>query len=1031
MKLIIAEKNSLAKAAAEALGNMKSSEGGYYCGQNHEFFALPASGHLLRLPDFEEYGIPEGETGDNGLKQWKASTLPVFPPDLLHPDWRFADERCAKLYDNIQQKLEKAESVYHMGDFDREGQLIVDNILNKAKYKGKVYRILPKSVTQAFLQEHFKKPEDNTDYATWTDAALARAVADQLFGLNLSRAFTIAAQRQGKDVLLTYGRVMTPTLNLVVMRDRLIEKFKPEIFFVPFATFQHEKGNFTAKWVKPEDFEGLSPEGNLTSIEERNKIIAAMKGASGVIIESGPKERVERPPLPYNLPDIQKDAFNLFGVKVDQTLEIMQTLYEQKLLTYPRTDSNYLHDTQFAEASAILEALSKFDLPQLKGKITMNKRHRAFDSKKVAAHTAIIPTGENPSSLSGVHKKIYDLVTLAYWRLFLPDRIYEEENIRVSAGGFEWQTKSAREITPGWTITGGGTSLIDNALPQGMKNKDAVHCITADFTEGKTTAPKHFTQASLLEAMRSIHKYESNPAFKLLLKETSGLGTPATQAETITKLAERGYVKTEKDFYISTPVARQFIDSIPEELRSPGLTALWEDDFKDVMSGTLSLETFLQKITTRLPGYCEQALSSSVVLGKASGEPCPSCGKPCTRKKKKDGGFFWSCLWCDSAFGDNEGKPGQKFGSALPTHPCVMSGCEGTMTQFTAKKANRRFWKCDRCETFVGGETTPDLPGTCPDCQGQVLRKTYLTEDKEICAWWKCAQCENSFDDEDGLMGKQRPAIPSQPCLLCAEGTIYKGKTQDDRFFWHCKTCKTYFNEKDGELVLPEACPDCGGKAFWALSKKGNEFWKCSSCGVFFKNKDGKPVPNDPGQPCPFKGCKGKVTRHIANSTGKPFWVCDTCKSFLNERVEGVFVSPVPCPSCGKQAVWGKKDDKTFWKCPSCETFFNDENGTPVVAASSGTGKKRPCPYKGCKGQMIQNASKEGGGFYWRCSTCKQYMNEYEGTPLVPVPCTEKKCIGTIVGGVSKKGNIYWKCNKCGTFFEDSDGKPGKKFEKK
>ena len=402
-RLFIAEKPSLGKAIAVELGVTQTCQGYIVCGNDAVTWCF---GHLLEQYDPDDY--------DEAWKLWRRSSLPMIPRE-----WRLKPKESTRAQlQVISNLLGEAATVVNTGDPDREGQLLVDEVLEHFRYTGPVQRIWLASLDSRSIQKALATLKDNRDYANLRDSARARSQADWLIGMNATRAMTLRGRESGRDSVLSMGRVQTPTLALVVNRDREIAAFTPIDYLVLQATLQHDAGMFSALFKPSEPQPGLDSEGRLVDGATVQGIMDAVRGKNG-IITSVTREKKKKPvPLPHCLSSLQKAASSKLGMTAQQILDTAQSLYEKKLTTYPRTDCRYLPEEQFGDTARIITALSGLEAVTAKADSAL--RGPVWDTKKITAHHAIIPTGEEPRSLTAQEKELYLMIAVQYFLQFYP-----------------------------------------------------------------------------------------------------------------------------------------------------------------------------------------------------------------------------------------------------------------------------------------------------------------------------------------------------------------------------------------------------------------------------------------------------------------------------------------------------------------------------------------------------------------------------------------------------------------------------------
>ena len=632
--VIIAEKPSMARAIREGLGSAAS-----------RFEITNAFGHILEQAEPDAYLPDNVPKTAKGKKVWRIEDLPILPQEWIKFPKREAKDQLKK----IGTLLKQANTVINAGDPDREGQLLIDEILEHFRYRGRVQRVWLKALDRENVQRAFAALEPNDKYRPLKDAAEARSQSDWMVGMNLTRAVTV---RSGD--LFSIGRVQTPTLALVVRRDLEIENFRPTDYFEVFADCRHAKGSFLAKWQPAStDGTGFDPEGRIIdrSLAER---IAAKATGRGQVSRFEVKEQKQSAPLPFSLSALQKVASSRYGLSAQQVLDTCQALYEKKVTSYPRTDCRYLPEEQMADAPKILGSLP---IPEgLRALVNPRQKHAAWNNAKITAHNAIVPTGERASGLSDMEAKVYDLIWKSYAALFLPEYRYKALSALVAINGETWKATGRQDLDLGWKKLYGGNAGDDeeegeepSAPIPVMQTGDAVAGEGGRVQARQTKPPAHFTDGSLIDAMSNIHKFVTDPEARAKLKETSGLGTEATRASILETLLARQYLQKKGKQLLSTPKGRVLIAYLEKqglsEFADPVTTARWEDLLSGVAEGRIPADRFVGAVT------------------------CPICqGSATVRRlesKKKKGVFFWSCSNREAhpLLADDHGKPGKPFGA--------------------------------------------------------------------------------------------------------------------------------------------------------------------------------------------------------------------------------------------------------------------------------------------------------------------------------------------------------------------------------
>ena len=755
MRLFIAEKPSVARALAAELKITRKGEGWLQCGED---FVTWAFGHLLEMAMPEAY--------DPSFARWREADLPIVPQD-----WKLLpknDDGAKRQYELIGRMLKAASLVVNAGDPDREGQLLVDEILHAWDWKGETRRFWVSAQDSVSIQRGLKALEENAKYRGFADAALARGRADWLIGMNLSRAFTLSARRGGADkTLLTVGRVQTPTLALVVARDREIEAFVPVSYITISAQFQHANGAFKARYkVVPPPAPGAEASGapasetiagapeasapdepqdgrqdddatdatkpvetRLTDPELAKKILSDVKGKAGTVVTCKTEEKNDPPPRPFSLATLTFAASKRWGYGAEDVLKAAQNLYESKLITYPRTDCEFLPESQHADAPAVLGAMRTVfpALAKLIDKADPQLKSRAWNDEKVTAHHGMIPTQHRGATgrLAEIEANLYQLVARTYLAQFYPAHKYLATAVTVDVVGHTFAANGRVVVDPGWqTILKPDAPEKDKddddaaqTLPA-MKEGDPATCTKVEKKEKKTKPPPRFTEGTLVKAMETVHKFIDDPELKKLLKEEDGIGTPATRATILSELKRRTFLEARKKALVSTALGRSLVDALPGDVKSPVLTALYEREFKEIQAGRATIGDFLSKQTEFVKAQVELAASRCTEVEGAAveGPECPVCKKGRLRRVPGKGGFFWSCSrWkadqpCKATWEDADGKPA--FAGPKGSVPCPV--CKTGYLRRIAYK-DKFFWGCSRYREGCKGSAEdkdgkPDVP---------------------------------------------------------------------------------------------------------------------------------------------------------------------------------------------------------------------------------------------------------------------------------------------------------------------------------
>lgn len=600
MRLFIAEKPSVAKAIVAELGCVTRGDGFITCKDGS--VVTWCFGHLLEQAEPDAYLPDDVPRTKKGSKVWRFEDLPIYPKN-----WKLLpknDKGVKKQLATIGKLLKKASLVVHAGDPDREGQLLVDEVLEHFRYTGRVQRFWVSAQDSASIRKGLTNLRDNETFDGMRLAALGRSRADWLLGMNLSRAYTLARQAQGKKELIAVGRVQTSTLALVAKRDVAIRDFKPVPYFVIKARLGGGKP-FTAVWEPEESQAGIDEQKRLVdrciaaALQQRLKAV----GQATVVRCSRTPKKIAQPKA-FSLADIQLGASNQFGFSAEKTLNLCQSLYEtHKATSYPRTDCSFLPESQYADAKNVLAAIAK-TMPPLAGlvaKCDCSIQSPTWNDKKITAHHGIIPTqlAADGSKFSDDERKIYRLIAERYLSNFLPAHEYLACSIELRIATERFSAKGRLVTKPGWKVV---TSAADEdkaddegqALPE-LKSGLQLPVSGIDCEEERTKPPAAFTEGTLIRAMENIHQAVNDPQSKKFLKEGDGIGTPATRAAIIAELKRKKYLEVKGKKIVATELGLHLLQVVPDVMKNPVLTALFERILREVEAGNVPLDVFIEK----------------------------------------------------------------------------------------------------------------------------------------------------------------------------------------------------------------------------------------------------------------------------------------------------------------------------------------------------------------------------------------------------------------------------------------------------
>ena len=641
MIVCIAEKPSVAKDIARILGANKPCNG-YMEGNNYQ--VTWTFGHLCELKEPNDYFT--------NWKYWSLAALPMIPP-------RFGiklieDEGIKKQFAVIEKLYHSAEMIINCGDAGQEGELIQRWVMQKAGVKCPVKRLWISSMTDEAIREGFANLKEQEQYQPLYLAGLSRAIGDWLLGMNATRLYTLkyGNNSYGRGQVLSIGRVQTPTLALIVRRQKEIDNFKPEPYWVLATVYRDTQ--FTAT------------KGKFTSKEEGEKAFSTIEGKPFTIISVTKKKGAEQPKQLYDLTSLQVDCNRKFGFSAEMTLNTIQTLYERKLTTYPRVDTQFLSDDIYPKCPQIMNGLFQVafagkkpyaDIVKTLGGKPLPKTKRVFDSSKVTDHHAIIPTGVLPQGLTDAEQKVYDLIVRRFIAAFYPDCKFSTTTVLGKVDEIEFKVSGKEILDLGWRVcltpdssqSGEGSEHRDNSgdkqtltqdehqtehpaplscqkggegeaiLPTFTKGESGPH--TPTLTEKQTTPPKHYTEASLLRAMETAGKLVEDETLRAAMKE-NGIGRPSSRAGIIETLFKRHYIRRKRKNIEATETGIALIDTIHEKLlTSAELTGIWEKKLRDIEAGKYDAAQFINELKEQLANIVNDVLAdnSNRKIGQTEG----------------------------------------------------------------------------------------------------------------------------------------------------------------------------------------------------------------------------------------------------------------------------------------------------------------------------------------------------------------------------------------------------------------------------
>lgn len=638
MKLFLCEKPSQGRDIAAVLGATEKKNG-YLLGAG--VIVTWGFGHLLEQASPDVYGEQFG-------KPWRIEVLPVLPTQ-----WQMQIKPESKVqFEVIKKLLLKADGVVIATDADREGEVIAREILDYCGYQGNVERLWLSALDEASVRAALAAIKPGHETYPYYLAGLGRSRADWQIGMNLTRLYTVKARESGYGKVLSVGRVQTPTLNLIVERDRHIAGFIPKPFFAVTLALASNQQPFQAHWVPAAIYCDDEKRCIQQGIAQQVVQLCLQTGIASVTEIETKRETVSAP-LPFDLGTLQQQCSKRWGLGAQQVLDIAQALYEtHKATTYPRTDCGFLPTSMLSEVPAVFSALVKSDpaLSTVLARLQPGYVSRTWNDKKITAHHGIIPTKQacDLGKMSEVERQVYQLIRQHYLAQFLP--VYEQDATRVSllCGGQLFKTRGNVVVVPGWKVLfehEGDEAQGDNDNVQLPAIQQGTQCrVTgAAMKPQQTKPPEHYTEGTLIGAMKNAAQFVTDPRLKKILKENAGLGTEATRAGVIETLLARGFIVKKGKSLRAAVVAGELMDVLPMPLKDPGMTALWEQALDDIAEGKMSLGDFMAKQSVWTAQLVEKGRQQAINITVPPSPPCPVCGGATLQRTGKSG-TFWGCL---------------------------------------------------------------------------------------------------------------------------------------------------------------------------------------------------------------------------------------------------------------------------------------------------------------------------------------------------------------------------------------------------
>ncbi|HGH4638001.1 type IA DNA topoisomerase [Enterobacter bugandensis] len=640
MRLWIAEKPAVASDIVKALGGNFTRHDGY--AESATDIVSYCVGHVLEM-------VPP-ETINPAYATWSLDTLPL----KLYPVQLQPKASVVKQANTLVKLIRRPDikMVVHCGDPDDEGQLLVDEVLEFAGNTAPVKRALINDNTAPAVKKAINSLRDNSDFRGMYLKALMRSAGDAIFGFSMSRCYSVKAREKGYRGVISVGRVQTPVLGLIVRRWRENQSHTSSFYYSPTGNFISGTDVISARWLTSE-YAPVDDEKRLTDKKWAEGLARTLTGKAATVIAAAVDTgKTTAAPLPFNLDNLQKHMFDKHKLPIQQTLDITQTLRDtHKAITYNRSDCTYLSTTQFSEAPVLVEALKALNEFSALDTDTSQKS-KAFNDKKVSAHTAIIPTANVPdlSVLTSSEKVVYLAIATYYLAQFMPKKTYDEAIAEIKCGDETFKVSARKTTAKGYTTLINEEKKDDeqNDSSEGfdvlsrLRTGESLTCRDIDIGEQKTKPKALFTESTLLSAMVNIADHVANPRIKQLLKEKDkgkdkaqgGIGTQATRAAIIETLKKRNYIEEKKGKLIPTDAGLALIDSLPDSVTQPDMTAVWAEKQAAVETGEMTIERFIDGLYAEVSRLVE---SADIAISATEKQPvktalnrlavkCPSCG---------------------------------------------------------------------------------------------------------------------------------------------------------------------------------------------------------------------------------------------------------------------------------------------------------------------------------------------------------------------------------------------------------------------
>lgn len=765
-RLFIAEKPELARAIVDGLDGGTKKGAYYQCGNDKVTWCI---GHMLELCEPADF--------DERYQKWNLEDLPIRTPIKYKAKDNTKDQLKAVL-----ELIKEADTIVHAGDNDTEGQLIVDELLEYAGNTKPVLRFMTNDNNTKIVKKALANMKDNKAYYSLYQAALARNVGDQLYGFNMSRAYTVSAQKMGYNGVLSVGRVQTPILGLVVNRDRANANHEKQFYYEVFGDFKIDGQSFPAKY-QPSNDAPIDDKNRLTDKDFAQAVAKQSSGQPAKVVSVDTSIKEGSAPLPYNMLKLQADAASAFNYKPDQVMKITQELREKyRLITYNGSDCQYLNEEQHADAPGVLAAIAQTatEFKTIVDNADASIKSRAFNNKNVSAHHAIIPTEAtaNLNELPEALKNVYLLIAKKYIAQFYPKHQYRDTSVAIDVCSNSFTVRSKTTLSEGWKVLFSGNEEDEDSTGDNeaiavdlscLTQASTGDCLKATVHDKETKPPALYTMSTLLTDLTRVAKYIKDPEIKKLLIEKDkdkkgehgGIGTSRTRDQIIKKLFDLGFLTEKGKKVISTPLAQQFFDALPESATSPDMTALWHEQQSMIEKGDNSCDAFFDELMLFIDKQVSLVKTNGLNINVET-HKCPKCDNGSLRKIKSGKDVFWGCSNypdCKSTVPNKGDKPDFK---SLETHDCPE--CNNPMKRIKGKYGF--FWPCRTCNVnYKDKRGKPDLAPKkdvnvsehkCGSCDKPLIRrisKKGKGKDARETPWYGCSgfpDCKQTYFEKNG-----------------------------------------------------------------------------------------------------------------------------------------------------------------------------------------------------------------------------------------------------------------------------------------